>query len=139
MLTAMFMCTQTLDLNSYRVTPLQNAARHEVSNKEGNSEEHPPVSATRGIRVTLPLKHRSQTFTFVFPTYVMFYYFSDTVLIRYQRTGVTVTDTMWYTMRTVPISATKVRDHKKANRHSFEMLISSHRRGWSMMYVTPYF
>ena len=44
MSTTTFIHAQTLDLNSYRVTPLQNAARHEVSNKEGNLEEHPPVS-----------------------------------------------------------------------------------------------
>ncbi|THH05920.1 hypothetical protein EW145_g4448 [Phellinidium pouzarii] len=66
---------QALDLNEYRVTPLQNAARHEVPNaKNRATEEAPP------------------TFTFIFPT-----------------NGVTVTDTVWYTMRTVPISATKTR------------------------------
>lgn len=46
---------QTLDLNSYRVTPLQNAARHEVSNKEDSPEEYPPVSDvgyTRASRCT---------------------------------------------------------------------------------------
>ncbi|EJD06367.1 ISP domain-containing protein [Fomitiporia mediterranea MF3/22] len=58
---------QTLDLNQYRVTPLQNAARHEV-----------PIAKTRTDNSTPPVR-------------------------------VTVTDTMWYTMRTVPISATKTR------------------------------
>ncbi|KAH8109535.1 ISP domain-containing protein [Phellopilus nigrolimitatus] len=66
---------KTLDLNQYRVTPLQNAARHEVPNATSRVDDETPP-----------------TFTFVFPT-----------------TGVTVTDTMWYSMRTVPISATKTR------------------------------
>ncbi|KAI5116936.1 hypothetical protein M0805_001494 [Coniferiporia weirii] len=74
---------KALDLNQYRVTPLQNAARHEVPNaKNGPVDETPP------------------TFTFVFPT-----------------TGVTVTDPMWYTMRTVPISATKTRMEYDVYRH----------------------
>ncbi|KAL5526168.1 hypothetical protein ACEPAG_7506 [Sanghuangporus baumii] len=66
---------KTLDLNQYRVTPLTNAARHEVPNAKNSLDNAPAPS-----------------FTFVFPT-----------------SGITVTETMWYTMRTIPISATKTR------------------------------
>ncbi|TDL15448.1 ISP domain-containing protein [Rickenella mellea] len=60
---------KSLDLNEYRVTPLTNAARHEVPNATSRQDsEAAPVD-----------------------------------------TGVTVTDVMWYTMRTVPISATQTR------------------------------
>ncbi|QRV81403.1 choline monooxygenase [Ceratobasidium sp. AG-Ba] len=74
---------KSLALDTYKVTPKSNFARHTADN---NSKPNAVQPKGAGADDAPP------TFTFVFPS-----------------CGVTVTDVMWYMMRVIPLSATQTR------------------------------
>lgn len=74
---------KSLALDTYAVSPMSNYARHTADNKSGPGAIRPEGASE---------DEAPPSFTFVFPT-----------------NGVTVTGTMWYMMRTVPVSATETR------------------------------
>ncbi|KAG8778201.1 hypothetical protein FRC12_025113 [Ceratobasidium sp. 428] len=74
---------KSLSLDTYKVTPKSNFARHTADNSTKATAVQPKGAGPDDA---------PPTFTFVFPS-----------------CGVTVTDVMWYMMRVIPLSATQTR------------------------------
>ncbi|KAG8740233.1 hypothetical protein FRC10_004573 [Ceratobasidium sp. 414] len=82
---------KSLSLDTYKVTPKTNFARHTAENNTKATAVQPKGASPDDA---------PPTFTFVFPS-----------------CGVTVTDVMWYMMRVIPLSATQTRMEYDVFRH----------------------